>query len=100
MSKPLFDFKAQQSYPIAQLNAEQARVIQNLLRGCGYNLAVDGIVGQDTVEQFMRFKMDNYLEYPSELGATTYNELIEESDIRQLHLSPSSEVSPTKPPGK
>jgi Peptidase M15 len=100
MAKQLFDFAAVQSYSIKSLNEAQARRIQSLLKGAGYPVVNDGIIGPKTIEQFARFKEDNYLEHPLDLGITTYNELITESNERQRPLKPSDETSPILIPNR
>ncbi|MEG3436390.1 peptidoglycan DD-metalloendopeptidase family protein [Pannus brasiliensis CCIBt3594] len=58
--------------------------IQQHLMNAGYlsrASAVDGIVGNKTIEAFNRFKKDSDLEYPNLLGYTTAQQLMERNGI-------------------
>lgn len=100
MSTPLFDFVKTQTYSIKELNHDQAKRIQSLLKGCGYEIKVDGEVGPETTRVFGQFKEDNFLEHPTTLGVTTYNALIEESNKRQAPIKPSDETYPIDVDGR
>lgn len=61
------------NYPvhISKLSADQAKELQELLNKCGYNLVVDGIVGNQTLNVFNQFKRANNLTQPDIVGKTT-----------------------------
>lgn len=56
---------------ISKLSIEQAKELQRLLNNCGYSLAVDGIVGNQTLKAFNSFKKGHNLTEPNLIGKTT-----------------------------
>lgn len=61
---------------IFDLTQEEAKELQTILNNCGYNLAVDGIVGHNTATAFRHFKESNHLEYPFLIGSSTIDKLL------------------------
>lgn len=57
---------------IRQFKSDEAKELQQLLNNCGYGLAVDGIVGEKTINAFNAFKRQNFLSEPFMFGSTTY----------------------------
>lgn len=62
---------------IIDLDLDQARKLQSLLNRHGYDLIIDGIVGQKTINAFNQFKVSKYLGSPNMLGNTTLLKLKE-----------------------
>jgi lysozyme len=56
---------------ISKLSIEQVRELQRLLNNCGYKIAVDGIVGNETIKAFNNFKTGHNLTEPNLIGKTT-----------------------------
>lgn len=65
---------------ITQLSKENAITLQKLLNDHGYNLNIDGIVGEKTIGAFNDFKRKNHLNYPNVLGQSTLNKLKEKPE--------------------
>ena len=53
-----------------------------------YHDAVDGIVGVHTLSALAKFKAERYLDYPTEIGVTTANSLLE-----GVHPTPNDQVA-------
>ncbi|MBL1208257.1 glycoside hydrolase family protein [Geminocystis sp. GBBB08] len=56
---------------INKLSIKQVKELQRLLNNCGYKLAIDGIVGNQTLTAFNSFKKGHNLTEPNLIGKTT-----------------------------
>lgn len=63
---------------VSKLNSEQAKELQTALNFHGYNLKVDGIVGNLTTNAFVDFKHSKFLQYPEFIGPTTVQVLLKD----------------------
>lgn len=60
---------------ISDLSPHSLYGVQYLLKQHGYNVQVDGVLGEETRRAFNDFKRKYYLGYPNKIGATTVEKL-------------------------
>ncbi|PSF28540.1 hypothetical protein C7H19_24655 [Aphanothece hegewaldii CCALA 016] len=78
---------------------ELIKNIQQNLVSTGYlsnQSEIDGIIGQKTINAFINFKKDNYLEHPFILGKTTANKLLSQAPLSYKPNSLKYELTPRR----
>ena len=70
---------------IRDLQGEEAKVVQKELQKHGYYSGeIDGIIGINSINGFVQFKQDHWLEHPEILGETTWSKLKAEPKKRKF----------------
>lgn len=69
---------------LADLDASAVKELQTILKRVKlYNGATDGIVGENTISALAAFKKSEYLAFPTQLGETTVETLLEAVEPRE-----------------
>jgi len=65
---------------VNELSISQAKELQQLLNNHGYNLVIDGLIGNKSKTALKHFKDKNFLGYPEFVGETTIQVLREDRE--------------------